>query len=396
MSEAEAIDNADQFAANVMADRSRGNQPTIFDSKNPLVKTLTAFQLEVNNQYGYIFKDMPQDIKNKSMARLVGGYATMFLGAYAYNALYSSLTGRDAALDPIGIVMELLEDMGFFGEDEEEEPVDALMGFAENIAQELPFVGGLLGGGRVPISSALPYDGNLLDFIEGTGNAIAGENVEEYTKEWLNPLTYLLSPMAGGQIKKTIQGLSMFDEDLPVTGSYTNSGKLRFPVEDTLQNRIQAALFGEWSSENAREYFDKGYSALNEDQIKEYSESGLTIEEYRDSKNTAKTFGKVFSNGAKEYKEYASALGDLKADKDSSGKTISGSRKKKVVDYINGLDIEYGEKLILYKSEYQSDDIYNAKIVDYLNDRSDISYQEKQAILKELGATVRTDGTVIW
>ena len=81
----------------------------------------TAFQLEVANQYGYIFKDMPQDIGKKAIGKLTKGYATMFIGAYAYNALYSSLVGRDAALDPLGIIKDFIRDLG--GDDDEEEDI---------------------------------------------------------------------------------------------------------------------------------------------------------------------------------------------------------------------------------------------------------------------------------
>lgn len=455
MSESEAIKNADQFAENVMAGRSRGNNPTIFDSKNPLMKILTAFQLEVNNQYGYMFKDMPQDVKNGSKARLVKGYATMFLGAYAYNALYSSLTGRDSAFDPIGIVEDLLRDMGLLGDDEEEEPVDVALNLAENIMQEVPFIGGLMGGGRVPISSALPYDGNLMDMIEGTGNAIAGENVEAATKEWLKPLWYLAMPMGGGQTKKTIEGLSMFDDDHPVSGSYTNSGALRFPVEDTFGNRIKAALFGQYSSGNAREYFEGGYAPLEEKQIQEYIDldapigdywnyreglKGLkTIEEKADYINSldledwqknllinniadrkedidmtnyddygsfeefdyAQKYPEKYAiatavGGYDSYTKYSSDLNDIKADKDKNGNAISGSRKKKVMAYIESLNISKGQKLILHKSQYPSDTSYNREIVEYLNSREDISFEQWKTILKELGFTVSEDGKVRW
>jgi hypothetical protein len=279
MSESEAIANADQFAESVMAGRSRGNMPTIFDSKNPLVKTLTAFQLEVANQYGYMFKDMPQDMKNESVGKLVKGYATMFLGAYAYNALYSALTGRDAAFDPIGIIEELLRDLGLFGEDEEEEPVDAAWNLFENVVQEVPFVGGLLGGGRVPIASALPYSGDLEQLKSGVEKLLEGD-LSEVTSEWLKPVYYLALPMAGGQIKKTAQGLQMFSDDHPVAGSYTKSGNLRFPVEDTIGNRAKAAIFGQYANKNAREYFDNNLSPLKEKQIQELIEVDLPISEY--------------------------------------------------------------------------------------------------------------------
>jgi hypothetical protein len=88
-------------------------------------------------------------------------------------------------------------------------------------------------------------------------------------------------------------------------------------------------------------------------------------------------------------------LYDIKADKDASGKSITGSRKQKVANYINNPDISYGEKIILFKSEYKADDTYNAAIVQYLNNRNDISYDEMVAILRELGFTVKGN-TVTW
>lgn len=279
MSENEAITNADQFAESVMAGRSRGNMPTIFNSKNPLVKTLTAFQLEVANQYGYMFKDMPQEMKDEATGKLVKGYVTMFLGAYAYNALYSSLTGREAALDPIGIIEDLLRDLGLFDEDEEEEPSEAAWNLVENVVQEVPFVGGLLGGGRIPIASALPYDGDLERLKTGVDKLIEGDT-SEVTSEWLKPLYYMALPMGGGQIKKSVQGLQMFSDKHPVAGSYTSSGNLRFPVEDTIGNRVKAAIFGQYASKEAREYFDSGFAPLKEKQIKEFAAVDMPISEY--------------------------------------------------------------------------------------------------------------------
>lgn len=100
--------------------------------------------------------------------------------------------------------------------------------------------------------------------------------------------------------------------------------------------------------------------------------------------------------GYDTYKQYTSELYDIKADKDENGKTISGSRKEKVLNYVSNLNVDYGTKIILYKSEYNADDTYNYDIVEYLNNRSDISYEEEVEILKSLGFTVDTDGTISW
>ena len=51
--------------------------------------------------------------------------------------------------------------------------------------------------------------------------------------------------------------------------------------------------------------------------------------------------------GVKEY------YGSTSADKDAKGKTVSGSKQKKVVAYINGLPISEGQKDALYLVYYQ-------------------------------------------
>ena len=326
MSESEAIKNADQFAENVMAGRSKGNEPTLFTAKNPLVKAFTMFQLEVNNQYGYFFKDVPNDLKaetNHWKLNLAKGYTTAFIGAYVYNALFEKIAGSGAALDPIGIIEDLLKDLGLLGDDDEEEDtVTTVTNLTENVVKELPFVGGLLGGGRIPISSALPYKdkgfmGGFEAFAEDVSNFAKDDwsGAKNIGEEMMNPLLNIGLPVGGGQLKKTVQGLKMFntDEEHPVAGSYTNSGNLRFPVDDTLANRIQAGIFGQYASKNAREYFDNDYAPLKEKQIQEYVDTELPIADYW---------------------KYLEGLNDLEPLEGK--KTVSLNQKG---DYIGGLDL---------------------------------------------------------
>lgn len=296
MSEAEAIKNADQFAENVMAGRSRGNQPTIFDAKNPLTKMLTSFQLEVANQYGYLFKDAPIDMKERGTARIAAGYAGVAIGAYVYNLLTSALTGRDAATDPIGIFEDIIRDIiGEATDDDEEsagkEIANVTVGAIEELAQELPFIGGLLGGGRVPISSALPYD-NVMDMITGTVTDIGEGDLVNLTKEWMNPVIYGVSPMGGGQIKKSIEGAGMFLNGRDIKGSYTADGKLRYEVEPNAWNVIQAVLFGQYASKTARAYFDQGRKPLSEGQLEEYSQVDMDMQEYWDLRDALNSVSK--------------------------------------------------------------------------------------------------------
>lgn len=75
------------------------------------------------------------------------------------------------------------------------------------------------------------------------------------------------------------------------------------------------------------------------------------------------------------------------ADKDKYGDSISGSKKTKVLDYINSMNIPYEQKLILWKKEYKTDNTYDRQIVSYID--SHISdYSSKKAVLEELGYEV--------
>ena len=101
-----------------------------------------------------------------------------------------------------------------------------------------------------------------------------------------------------------------------------------------------------------------------------------------------------------------------------TGQTISGSKQKKVINYINSLKLSVAQKALLIKMEYNSFDGYDNQIInyvrssgaDYLNkayllkksgfdnyDKDIINYvqrhyntiKEKKEILKKLGFTVR-------
>lgn len=111
MSEAAAMADADAFAANVMADRSKGAVPTLFQRSNPLTKVFTQFQLEVNNQLSYIFKDIPRDMRERGVKALAGALIKFTLGAWLFDELYEWLIGRRPALDPIGILNDTVGDL---------------------------------------------------------------------------------------------------------------------------------------------------------------------------------------------------------------------------------------------------------------------------------------------
>jgi hypothetical protein len=484
----------DKWVSRLMGDRSIGQQPQLYNSK--MLGIVTKFQLEVRNQLDSQFYDTIQeakvsteDIQNglernaKKAAKITSTFVQLAVVQHLFGKAFESVAGYNPAFD---IIEAIVKALGWDDEEDEEDTVlDNLEEAFLSLLGDLPYTSTLTGG-RIPIASALP----ITEFIKGEDQYGNEKSRWDTIKE---AAPYYLLPGGYGQIKKTKQGLQMFDEDLPIAGSYTDSGNLRFPVEDTLKNRLQAGLFGQWASANARDYFDNERKPLKENQIQELIDVDIPIREYWDyreklskydtvkekiqfiesldlpvskknilvnnaadrktpidltdydqyadfeefdfaSKNPEKysflkennisyadyagdedakefydgvyswvnnypdkvTVSKAVTSSVVEYRKLTKALDSISADKDAGGKTINGSAKEKKIAYINSLDIDYGAKLILFKNEYNADDTYNYEIVEYLNGRDDISYDEMNTILKELGFNVTPDGYITW
>lgn len=283
LSEESAMRDADAFAANVIADRSKGAMPTIFEAKNPLVKLLTQYQLEVNNQLSYLFKDLPAEAK----ARKSGAIAVMLLKfgleAWLYNEIYEFFIGRRPALDPISMLLSTAEELVGFdvpnlielitGEDrdfsgERTGVLGAGKKLAEDIGGNTPFVGGLLfDGGRLPISSAMPNVANLVTAATDTSKS-GRKRIQMAIKELEKPLVYWALPFAGGQLKKIYQGITAVIRG----GSYTvdNEGNdvLQYPIYrdsigETTWNTITAVLFGKSSTKTGREWVENEFKSFS-------------------------------------------------------------------------------------------------------------------------------------
>lgn len=293
MSESAAMDEADSWTAGVMADRSKGSTPTLFSRKNPITKLFTQFQLEVNNQLSYVFKDIPGEMKDKGLAALALALLKFCLGAWLYDEIYEYFVGRRPALDPIGILNDTVGDITGYElpnlvtlgvgavtgdvpsfETEKAGVGDTLKNLGGNIAEQVPFVGGLMGGGRIPVSSALPDLGKLYDAATSDTWSMK-KRLSTAGKEFSKPATYLVPPFGGGQIRKIYQGLKAVIEG----GSYTvdNEGneQLQYPVytdtaSDTVKSIVQSTLFGKTALPGGREWIDSGFKSLNAKQTAVY------------------------------------------------------------------------------------------------------------------------------
>lgn len=177
--------------------------------------------------------------------------------------------------------------------------------------------------------------------------------------------------------------------DVNIEGTYATVGDQQF----------------RWYEPGENSDAEPGWKRLTADQIAKQVEVteglGIDASEYWSHKNEY-TFAYDYPGkyavaqavgGYDSYTTYRSVLNTFTSDKDENGNVISGSKEEKVLEYINGLDAEYGEKIILYVSEYSNKTnrrIYGHEILDYLNSRDDISYSEMEAILVELGFKVES------
>lgn len=482
---------AGEWASRIMGDRSYGQMPLHYNSK--MLGLFTKYQLEVRNALDSQFYDTYQeakastkDIENQkeknALTATKFAYRAVQIATlnHVFGMAFEKIAGYNPAFDIISTIATL------FGWDDDEDDEDTFGDNAEQAFKELlgdlPYTSLFTDGGRIPIGSAMPIK-QLVSGVDKYGNEKARWETA------LEALPYYVLPGGYGQIKKTTQGLGMFSDEHPVSGSYTDSGNLRFPVEKTFGNVLKAGVFGQYASENARDYFDNERSPLKEKQIQEYidldipikdywdyreglaklktnedkvdyidsldlplskknilvnnvldrkndvdlanysdygsleefdfatknpekyqffEEIGISYDKYKLSGDDAKdaynwafenpekyTVAKAVSDDVVEYRSYTKGLNDIKADKDEDGKSITGSRKEKVISYIESLPIDYGQKCILFKSEYKADDSMNMDIIEYLDSREDIDYDQMVTILRELDFTVEGNN-VYW
>ena len=307
MSETSAMQEADQFASGIMADRSKGSTPTLYSARNPLVKLFTQFQLEVNNELSWIFKDMAQEERKKGVAALAKAMFKFLIGAWIYNEFYESIVGRRAALDPLDIINDTVGDFTGYQlpntvqaavsgkwDFTKEKPgtYQAIKNLEGNIISEFPGTQALtilgvdealgldIDSGRIAVTSAIPNLGNIEKALLAKNEDMApAKKAQTIGNELLKPGLYLATPFGGGQIRKAYQGATAAARG----GSYSvdNEGRdiLQYPVyndnpADRAKSWAQALLFGKTATEEAQSWVESGFKSLSAKETAAYQ--GMT------------------------------------------------------------------------------------------------------------------------
>lgn len=283
-----------------------------------------------------------------------------------------------------------------------------------NVSNDVPYVrnvSGLLGLG----DQTLPMP-DIYGTAKGIGSAVsdaASGDTEGFGSEIMRQLIGIAGDTlpGGRQLEKTAQGA----ETLARGGTYKGSGdneRLQYAVNPDFSTVLQAMLFGRNALSEARDFYAANDGGLSASQTRTYQElvdMGAdrevvydAIQKWRkidkddsltDGEREAAQFELVrklkLTNEQKErlhddlsrssrsyaaaqeaqkqgisaetYAKYKDATADLTADKDENGKAINGSKKAKVLDAIDKMQLSKKQKDWLYlDAGYSEKDIGKA------------------------------------
>lgn len=283
-----AAATANDYAANMMARRSKGARPLNMESKDPLWKLFTMFQTEVSNDWYSLTQDLPDYVKNQAKLgngkdaakKIAAGAGKYVIYSYALNTLLEAITGYAPAPD---ILRWLWEFGAAIFNDEEEDTIlkvaKATGKLGSEVLNQVPgastamaFAG--LGEGRVPLPE--------VDLAQaGRGIAALFDNPEESPNKYsyaadqlwngiVKPgLFYTVLPFGGNQLRKTIEG----GTTLARGGAYkqTKTGEqLQTEVNNDittpggLANVVKGTLFGKSAISEVGDFYDAGGKAKSE------------------------------------------------------------------------------------------------------------------------------------
>jgi len=304
---------ADDATRGMVAGRGIGEVPLIQKSK--VFQMVAPFQLEVAN----LWHVMGDWVGEKQFGKL----ATFFAASYVFNRTAEKIRGSDVSLDPIQASID-----AYNAYKEEEDKKIGLMRAGGRLAGEVisnvplgqslaaayPEYGAKVGDTQLPTREQFFGKGDPTRF--GSGLLV--------TKGLQDPLFKILPPFAGQQIKRSIEGIGATEKGY----SESATGKVRFPTEQTPLRNIQRAVFGQYSTPEAREYFDTNTSVLGDKQSETYKKLLKTdpakAQQYYDSVLEARKKDKPKTTNTKS--------NGIEVNAAESGESVSGGNISYVKD----------------------------------------------------------------
>lgn len=233
----QAMKAADNYTSRAVQDRSKGQLPVLMESK--ALGAATQFQVEVNNMVSFLQKDIPQQYHG-DIKKIVSSLAQFAVYSWVFNNLFEEIAGRRPTIDPVYMLATLA---GVNKAGRARPFTERIFPAAKEFASSLPFGNLFMDGGRFPISSGIPNAWNIAK------DPTLRTTWEEVSK----PLFYFAPPFGGGQLKKTIDGMTDFTRGV----SETPSGDERYGITRNIRNFLQGFIFGKNSFPEAVRYWSQ-------------------------------------------------------------------------------------------------------------------------------------------
>lgn len=332
-----AIKYADVQAEKTLSGRSIGERPELFDAKAPGI--FTMYQLEVNNYWQQVGKEMTKAQAARTMA-----------ASYGFNLLMGAINGRSVGFNPIDAI---LDSIGML-DDEDEDNVAKAKRIAQRLGGELvdslPFAGA--------VGTTVMGEQGWKDLMgkDSTSGRFGFSNAPRTLYE--NP-GMLITPFGYNQARKTIQGLDTWRKGQ----LESKSGKKLTDVPQTKTNLAKALAFGKSAIPEVSEYYNNigqkktnknatgvaGIRAENE-RLNEELRKTLSDDDYAISKMSKADRQKVVDMGIKSQADLDGLDNYVRQQKTRLGMTVAKDKK----GYYKTNDAEYNA----FKDEY------NQKIKD--------------------------------
>lgn len=253
----EAMKNADEYAAKVIADRSFAQMPNLFSHKT--LGFFTQFQLETNNLYSFLKKDVPEFAGHNGY-KIFKKLLAFAVASYLFNELYEKIAGRRPTLDPI---YDLLILSGIQPGTKDFSVRQRIGIVGRDLAGNIPF-GNIIPGissGRLPVSAFIPKNFTPMELARSTLS--------------------IVPPVGGGQVFKTIKGVKTYNQGY----AETTAGKPSFAIKKSTANLLRELIFGPSSTPEADAY----YKNLDAGSVKALTNPERPVyDHYQELKNAGK------------------------------------------------------------------------------------------------------------
>ena len=349
--EREAIQQANDFAAQVMSRRDKAGASLLSRSRDPLIKLANMFQNEISNEYQTFVQDLPREAQQMAKELGKGKTAAVYGAALARYVLYSnvlaffaeSIFGINPFNDPLGWLTDLIENIWEEPEEEDEKGKvnwNAAGEFIGDVAGAIPHVSILAAAAgytndRLPLFNAKEFGEDLLSIA--TAERLSGKL--EGVANVAGSAGQLLGVPFAGQAVKTIKGaIAVADAGKRSQKTGQLQDAWTWDGGEGLIDAARAVTFGPSAMKGVREYYETGKAELTSAQTEAY-DAAIGADIPRD-----------------EALAYVKWSKDVTSDKDKDGKTVPNSKRVKYLERANDMPGLTGEqKAILYQGALNSE-----------------------------------------